>query len=1134
MEKNLLEIYKFNEEFDKEDDVRLYSRGWITPDGDIIKTNNAPHYMHTHNTEDQDDDIRYNFGYERYIGLPEVRPTYKQLEALKSLLYYYFIDANSVGIRDTDIEINYDMNDKGDFKYFSISPKDYTPEEVIKVIKRLYTGRLREELLSEYIETKEFKPYTAGYVKEDGSLIILDEYHGEDKSLQNFSYPEFSNTHPEEDTCIRLYKEPNQNQYKTLEYIIDYYLDNESYCKIEIWDSKTKTPDFYKIYSLFEGACKDYQWNENIGNWTGYKLIQIIKNQFKLNEYLTKSVNNKNIFDTTTLGGFSYYAQCIPGDSENEYMKNKKNRVGEIVQMSPDEYFSLCAKMFDTTIEDLKEQKISDNGEEYINKLKDVILKEKKQFPMTFICLPDKQQEGLHRMYVAGELFGWDEKFPVLVINKYNKLKEQLLLELNRNQLINKSKKSDNYKDQSKGRNRWERRNRSRIATRVDQYNKIDMNDFFKKDELKVGINVHGETDDYVVLIRYNGALREIAEQIKRNNNKLEFKCILIALQRVFNSGNVFVSCTCLHPETKIKLLDGTIPTIEEMKDRFDKGEELWVYSTDSQGDFKPGKVENVWITKTTTDFIEVTLDNNEKIITTPEHLYMLRTGEYIQAKDLKENDSLMPMYFNSSNGYETIKLNSEERGWRSTYKLVAENLKQDEIKEKQVEALTDGSQDFSYKIAIHHKDFHRRNNNPNNLVPLTAKEHWYLHAHQVFEERSEEAKESIRKSSSERAKIRNANPTEKMIQSRKNFVEKGRLRNYDEDRKIQQSKLMSKVMKEYYENISEDKLKEIKQKRVEGYKRAFKNGCLKTEKFHKAALERGKQMHTPERQALATAGLKRYYSDPKNREARHKQNLETMILNILRYLIENNLDLTEENYEKYRKTRNSYPKITKRFKNINEAVSYFKLNHKVINVKYITLEETPVYDISVKDWNNFVVDSGVVLHNCADWKYRQSYNASKGGYNSGPVEVRASDITNPGDTKGAGCKHVNLVLGNIDWIMKVASVINNYIHFIETTMERKYADIIFPKLFGISYNKAVQLNLFDTDDNLDDSEEEIKLSNRYGRIRTRFRSDQQINNMRNFNKKEKFIDNPNEPKLDLNMARKENEIKQDIKNGTN
>lgn len=125
------------------------------------------------------------------------------------------------------------------------------------------------------------------------------------------------------------------------------------------------------------------------------------------------------------------------------------------------------------------------------------------------------------------------------------RLEEQLLLELNRNQLITKSKRSDTYKDTSKGKNRWERRNRSKIDRRVDQYNRIDMNSFFKKDELKVGINVHGETSDYVVTIRFNNALRALADEIKRNKNIVEFKCVLIALQRTFNSGDVFVSCTC-------------------------------------------------------------------------------------------------------------------------------------------------------------------------------------------------------------------------------------------------------------------------------------------------------------------------------------------------------------------------------------------------------------------------------------------------------------------------------------------------------------------------------------------------------------------------------------------------------------
>lgn len=717
----------------------------------------------------------------------------------------------------------------------------------------------------------------------------------------------------------------------------------------------------------------------------------------------------------------------------------------------------------------------------------------------------------------------YDPKNPKYIISRIKlyyttqKLLENLLLEMNRTQLIQKSKRSDNYKDQSKGRNRWERRNKSKIATRVDQYNKIDMNKFFKDDELKVGINVKGETDDYVVTIRYNGVLREIQDQIKRNNNTLEFKCVLIALQRVFNSGNVFVSCSCLHPTTKIKLLDGTLPTVEELKTRFDSGEKLYTYSVDDNGDFKPGIIENVWVTKTTTDFIKITLDNNKEIITTPEHLYMLRDGTYMQASQLKENDSLMPLYFNERNGYETIKSNTSYR-YKSTYKQVAQYFKSNEI--SAAENRSKPEDNMSYKVAIHHKDFNKSNNNPENLKIMTAKEHWLYHANLCG--KNKPITDNMRRTSRENAKKRNANPTEAMLQQRKKFIEAGKLRNYDEDRKKQQSEIMRKTMTDYYNNISEDKLAEIKTKRSIGHKKAIENGCLKTEKFKIAALNRGKDMHTPEREALIKAGVIRYYSDPKNREDHKRKLLETKILNMLKYLIDNHLELTDDNYELVRrKNKNSYPRITKRFSNINEAVSYFELNHKVKKVEHLTLSETPVYDLSIKDFSNFLVDGGVILHNCPDWKFRQSYHATRDGYNSGDPEIRASDITNPGDTKGAGCKHVNLVLGNVDWLMKICSVINNYIHYMKDHFERKYADLIFPKLFGIPYQKAVQLNLLDTDDDLSNNPDEIKLSNQYGRDRTRFRSDVRINNMRNFggSKKEK-PDDPNQVKLDLGLTR--------------
>lgn len=116
----------------------------------------------------------------------------------------------------------------------------------------------------------------------------------------------------------------------------------------------------------------------------------------------------------------------------------------------------------------------------------------------------------------------------------------------------------------------------------------------------------------------------------------------------------------------------------------------------------------------------------------------------------------------------------------------------------------------------------------------------------------------------------------------------------------------------------------------------------------------------------------------------------------------------------------------------------------------------------------SFNGDRVYVSCSCPDWKYRQAYWATKDGYSSGAPEVRPSDITNPRDSKGGGCKHVNLVISNADWMMKIASVINNYIKWCKQNMERNYADYIFPKVYGMPYNRAVQLSIFDDMDSED------------------------------------------------------------------
>lgn len=149
--------------------------------------------------------------------------------------------------------------------------------------------------------------------------------------------------------------------------------------------------------------------------------------------------------------------------------------------------------------------------------------------------------DGNHRLYA---LYNNGYKYAEVLVPK-GALTEAYLTEASRNDLINKSKKGKAYKDQSKGKNRWERKKWSSVASTTREYNSIDMNAFFKKDILTINIPVQGETNKYKVRIRFSGALREIQNAVKRNNNKLDYKSISQALIRTFNGENVYVYCNC-------------------------------------------------------------------------------------------------------------------------------------------------------------------------------------------------------------------------------------------------------------------------------------------------------------------------------------------------------------------------------------------------------------------------------------------------------------------------------------------------------------------------------------------------------------------------------------------------------------
>jgi DNA gyrase subunit A len=184
----------------------------------------------------------------------------------------------------------------------------------------------------------------------------------------------------------------------------------------------------------------------------------------------------------------------------------------------------------------------------------------------------------------------------------------------------------------------------------------------------------------------------------------------------------------CFTGETKIKLLDGTERSFEELARMYKPGEVFYVYSVDDQGNVVVGEGHDSRVTRRKATVIELQLDNGEIIRCTPDHRFMLRDGSYKQARDLTENDSLMPGYLSTApvreglNEYLTI-LNPAT----GTYEFV-HHLADQYNSRRATPGITTGP------FVRHHKDFNRWNNNPTNIERMRFMDHLRLHAAQVKE----------------------------------------------------------------------------------------------------------------------------------------------------------------------------------------------------------------------------------------------------------------------------------------------------------------------------------------------------------------------------------------------------------------
>jgi len=580
-------------------------------------------------------------------------------------------------------------------------------------------------------------------------------------------------------------------------------------------------------------------------------------------------------------------------------------------------------------------------------------------------------------------------------------------------------------------------------------------------------LTVRVSVGDYKDTIAFPGFLTALKEVIQtQTNTNVNLQTVIRAIATSIDKNDLLVDCTCpdfcLHGDTKIKLLNGESIPVSEMKKRFADGEKMWVYSTDESGDFVPGEVEDVWVSGTSNEMVEITLDNGKSIVTTPNHRYMCRDGSYVEAKDLMVGQSLMPLYFSYHNGYESVKLNTNPKSWVSVYKTVAKVFCESKIEEAKVRS---GEE----HIAIHHIDFNKLNNNPTNLNPMGVLEHWKYHSslatgdpnrfksfkqagHKYWvsnsgrKQKSEEMSKSIKKywedmtDEEYAAKLEKMKETSYFCNTDMSKYMKSVWDNLSSKEKSERCSKSIESLLKFWEDATDDVKEERSKKISESHKARY---ASMSDDEYRIATEQVKSLGDmpkteTQREKMRQSRVQYYREnglDARLNSTKHLNSPEMQLKSkigrykhTIDYILSSGIDLTEENYEKYK--RHSDPHVNTYFENFDKLLDYFGVNvcynHKITSVKLIKLDESiPVYDIAVKDTHNFYVDSGVILHNC----YRFAYWATKWGYKYGKPETRPTKITNPADKNGAMCKHLTAALKNKRWIVRLAVIINRWLN---------------------------------------------------------------------------------------------------------
>ena len=274
-------------------------------------------------------------------------------------------------------------------------------------VKYYLTACEKYRVLSLYFE--EHSEYAGDYDEDDFALDDCNDYN--DYLSYGLGWVKFNSGTFYDDRYYLVLPRTRMtnNQFRTLENLLEDTFDKVDNLLVLPWvtSSITYYSDRHSARSIIKSLQKFYTsgvLEESVLNEAS------IDPEGKYTDFGTGKVTSDNIFDDRT--HVPFYDQLF---TKPDYMAKEYNLKGHIEMMSPKEYYEECAnKIFNSSFDSLVKGRKNDT---VVNdEIKEIIVKYKRQVFLPYLNYAEQNQEGLHRMLVAAEIFGWDHKFPVLII----------------------------------------------------------------------------------------------------------------------------------------------------------------------------------------------------------------------------------------------------------------------------------------------------------------------------------------------------------------------------------------------------------------------------------------------------------------------------------------------------------------------------------------------------------------------------------------------------------------------------------------------------------------------------------------------------------------------------------------------